>query len=247
MITDLNPPEDYKSVICAFILIFERQSVLAGLRPDTITEIITRAISFWSYQVSQEFCYQEALRNALEDKNLRLEKNVTSLITEANNEIHTLRERLSAVQKELELEKRKSHEISEQFAEKSRQYQKLKVYQPPSVVNLDLCQSMCDRIRGQNLHHSILQQQNHQQHNHQQHNHQQQIPLSSLDLERNNSAPRRNNNFIPGDMRRHAYDVSPMLRDKVFGNSRPVTVPAYNANRGGNFSLSALFTFTLGQ
>lgn len=42
MVTELNPKEDYKT------------SVLSGLSPETIMECAGRALSFWSYQVTQD-------------------------------------------------------------------------------------------------------------------------------------------------------------------------------------------------
>lgn len=40
--TRLSPPEDYKT------------SVLSGLDPATIVECASRALSFWTYQTTQE-------------------------------------------------------------------------------------------------------------------------------------------------------------------------------------------------
>lgn len=42
MVTNLNPSEDYKT------------SVLSGLSPESIMECAGRALSFWSYQMSQD-------------------------------------------------------------------------------------------------------------------------------------------------------------------------------------------------
>lgn len=42
MITNLNPSEDYKT------------SVLSGLSPEAIMECAGRALSFWSYQMTQD-------------------------------------------------------------------------------------------------------------------------------------------------------------------------------------------------
>lgn len=42
--TVLNPTEDYKT------------SVLSGLDPNTIMECAGRALSFWTYQTTQEMC-----------------------------------------------------------------------------------------------------------------------------------------------------------------------------------------------
>ncbi|KAK3827445.1 MAG: hypothetical protein J3Q66DRAFT_272378, partial [Benniella sp.] len=53
---ELNPSQEYRS------------SILSGLRPEIIMEICTRAISFWTYQTSQEARYQEMSHKSLEDK-----------------------------------------------------------------------------------------------------------------------------------------------------------------------------------
>lgn len=42
MVTDLNPSEDYKT------------SVLSGLNPEAVMECAGRALSFWSYQMTQD-------------------------------------------------------------------------------------------------------------------------------------------------------------------------------------------------
>ncbi|CAG8451074.1 6783_t:CDS:2 [Paraglomus brasilianum] len=52
---ELNPSEDYKL------------SVLSGLRPDIIMEIATRALSFWTYQTTQEACFQEMMYRDLQE------------------------------------------------------------------------------------------------------------------------------------------------------------------------------------
>ncbi|CAG8577515.1 10888_t:CDS:2, partial [Racocetra persica] len=103
---DLNPSEDYKS------------SVLSGLRPDIIMEICSRALSFWTYQTTQEACFQELMYKSLEDKYTQLEKQVQGLMRDAQSEVTTL-------QKDMELEKRKTHDLAEQLQEKGRQFSKL--------------------------------------------------------------------------------------------------------------------------
>ncbi|KAK5670763.1 hypothetical protein BDV3_005041 [Batrachochytrium dendrobatidis] len=113
VVSELNPTEDYKS------------SVISGLRPDLIIEIVGRAISFWMYQVSQEAAYQAMVRKDLDDQCSKLERQLQSLVREANQEIAALQESLSSTVKTNELEKRRHHELAEQFAEKTRQFQKL--------------------------------------------------------------------------------------------------------------------------
>ncbi|CAG8800439.1 28471_t:CDS:2, partial [Dentiscutata erythropus] len=95
-------------------------SVLSGLRPDIIVEICSRALSFWTYQTTQEACFQEMMYKSLEDKYTQLEKQVQSLMREAQSEVTTL-------QKDMELEKRKTHDLAEQLQEKGRQFSKLQL------------------------------------------------------------------------------------------------------------------------
>ncbi|KAK7704854.1 hypothetical protein SLS64_008202 [Diaporthe eres] len=59
MITNLNPSEDYKT------------SVLSGLSPEAIMECAGRALSFWSYQMTQDL-KNEDLTQAYKEKNRKL-------------------------------------------------------------------------------------------------------------------------------------------------------------------------------
>ncbi|KAI8049785.1 uncharacterized protein B0P05DRAFT_438399, partial [Gilbertella persicaria] len=56
ILTDMNPSEDYKS------------SVLAGLKPEVILDICSRAIAFYEYQTSQELLYKSMMQKNVEDK-----------------------------------------------------------------------------------------------------------------------------------------------------------------------------------
>ncbi|KAF9192194.1 cyclin B1 interacting protein 1, E3 ubiquitin protein ligase [Haplosporangium sp. Z 11] len=93
-------------------------SILSGLRPEVIMEICTRAISFWTYQTSQEAKYQEMTRKSLEDKLSLVEKQLQRMTRDVNIE-------LSALQKDVEQERRKSADLSEKLDEKTRQLSKL--------------------------------------------------------------------------------------------------------------------------
>ncbi|CAJ0826514.1 5759_t:CDS:2 [Entrophospora sp. SA101] len=106
--TDLNPNEDYKA------------SVLSGLRPDIIVEICSRSLSFWTYQTTQEAYFQKMLYKNLQEKCSQLEKQMQSVIRDAQEEI-------ASIQKDLELEKHKNHDFAEQLQEKTRQFSKLQI------------------------------------------------------------------------------------------------------------------------
>ncbi|KAF0473751.1 E3 ubiquitin-protein ligase CCNB1IP1 [Gigaspora margarita] len=125
MFADLNPSEEYKS------------SALSGLRPDIIMEICSRALSFWTYQTTQENCFQEMLYRDLEDKYADLEKQVQVLIRESESEVNVLKAKFQTLQKDMELEKRKTHDLNEQLQEKGRQLSKL--------------QSMYDKLKRRSL------------------------------------------------------------------------------------------------
>ncbi|KAJ3321771.1 hypothetical protein HDV06_003920 [Boothiomyces sp. JEL0866] len=76
-----------------------KSSVLSGLRPE-------------------EAAYQEIVQRGLNEKCNDYERKMQLLIREANQE-------LAGLLKEREMERRRHHELTEQFAEKSRQFQKL--------------------------------------------------------------------------------------------------------------------------
>ncbi|CAG8721233.1 14789_t:CDS:2, partial [Acaulospora colombiana] len=90
------------------------------LRPEIVMEICSRALSFWTYQTTQEACFQEMMYKSLEDKYTQLEKQVQGVVRDAQAEITTLT-------KDIELEKRKTHDLAEQLQEKGRQFSKLQV------------------------------------------------------------------------------------------------------------------------
>jgi len=113
--TDLNPNEDYKA------------SVLSGLRPDIIVEICSRSLSFWTYQTTQEAYFQKMLYKNLQEKCSQLEKQMQSVIRDAQEEITSLKSKIQAIQKDLELEKNRNHDFAEQLQEKTRQFSKLQI------------------------------------------------------------------------------------------------------------------------
>ena len=98
--TRLSPSEDYKT------------SVLSGLDPTTILECASRALSFWTYQTTQEMfdlssldwanadvesLYQEHLCKNLTDKYGHLSNAMDKIINEANSEISNLQTRISGM------------------------------------------------------------------------------------------------------------------------------------------------------
>ncbi|KAF9055051.1 hypothetical protein BDZ89DRAFT_938007 [Hymenopellis radicata] len=114
VVCSLHPTNDYKT------------SVLSGLAPSIILEICSRAISFWQYQIYQESSFQQAVVRNLNDKNAQSQKQLDSVVREANGEISLLNSKIAELERDLELERRKVRELQESSRDRDREYQKLK-------------------------------------------------------------------------------------------------------------------------
>lgn len=114
VVSSLHPSNDYKT------------SVLSGLNPATILEICSRAISFWQYQIHQEHSFQHAVVRSINDKNAQLQKQLENLVREADSEIGLLSNKLSDLERDLDLERRKNRDLQETSRERDKEYQKLK-------------------------------------------------------------------------------------------------------------------------
>ncbi|KAK2863062.1 hypothetical protein Q5P01_002595 [Channa striata] len=111
--TELSPSEEYKAM------------VLAGLRPDIVLDISTRALAFWSYQVHQERMYQEYSLSRAESQLKQMEKVLTQQNQSRELELTAMRGEINSLKKVMEEYKRKYSEVSERLMERNRQYQKL--------------------------------------------------------------------------------------------------------------------------
>ncbi|KIY73771.1 hypothetical protein CYLTODRAFT_416794 [Cylindrobasidium torrendii FP15055 ss-10] len=114
VVCSLHPSNDYKT------------SVLSGLTPTIILEICSRAMSFWQYQSYQESSFQQAVVRKLTDQNNQSQKQLDSVLREANNEIALLNSKVTELQKDLEMERRKVRDLQEGSRDRDREYQKLK-------------------------------------------------------------------------------------------------------------------------
>ncbi|XP_052808910.1 E3 ubiquitin-protein ligase CCNB1IP1-like [Mya arenaria] len=110
---NLQPSEQYKSMI------------LAGLKPDVINEICSRAIAFWMYQSHQEKTYQEYMGNKARERATQLEQYYEQLVSKTSTELNSLKTQIGACKKELDDTKKKYSEVTDKLMEKNRQHQKL--------------------------------------------------------------------------------------------------------------------------
>ncbi|KAM9120391.1 E3 ubiquitin-protein ligase CCNB1IP1 [Pangshura tecta] len=111
--TELSPSEEHKAM------------VLAGLRPETVLDISSRALAFWTYQVHQERLYQEYTYSKAEGHLKQMEKVYTQQLQSKDMELTSMKSEVSSLKKVLEEYKKKFSELSEKLMERNRQYQKL--------------------------------------------------------------------------------------------------------------------------
>ncbi|XP_052590272.1 E3 ubiquitin-protein ligase CCNB1IP1 [Peromyscus californicus insignis] len=111
--TELSPSEEYKAM------------VLAGLRPEIVLDISSRALAFWTYQVHQERLYQEYNFSKAESHLKQMEKIYTQQIQSKDVELTSMKGEVTSMKKVLEEYKKKFSDISEKLMERNRQYQKL--------------------------------------------------------------------------------------------------------------------------
>ncbi|XP_030636762.1 E3 ubiquitin-protein ligase CCNB1IP1 [Chanos chanos] len=123
--TELAPSEEYKAM------------VLAGLRPETVLDICSRALTFWTYQVHQERLFQEYSLSRAEGQVKQMEKLLTQQNQSREFELNAIRGEITSLKKVMEEYKRKYSEVSERLMERNRQYQKL--------------QSLYDSLRLRNM------------------------------------------------------------------------------------------------
>ncbi|KAG8455546.1 hypothetical protein GDO86_001662 [Hymenochirus boettgeri] len=111
--TELNPSEEYKAMM------------LAGLRPEIVLDICSRALAFWTYQVYQERLYQEYHYSKAEGHLKQVEKMYTHQMQSKDSELTAMKGEVTSLKKILEEYKRKYSDLSERLMERNRQYQKL--------------------------------------------------------------------------------------------------------------------------
>ncbi|KII95823.1 hypothetical protein PLICRDRAFT_129839 [Plicaturopsis crispa FD-325 SS-3] len=114
VVCSLRPSNDYKT------------SVLSGLSPSIILEICGRAIAFWQYQIHQENSFQQAVVRNLNDKSAQAQKQLDNVVREANGEIGLLGNKVSELERDLEVERRKVRDLQDASRERDKEYTRLK-------------------------------------------------------------------------------------------------------------------------
>ncbi|XP_025916584.1 E3 ubiquitin-protein ligase CCNB1IP1 [Apteryx rowi] len=111
--TELSPSEEYKAM------------VLAGLRPDVVLDISSRALAFWTYQVHQERLYQEYASSQAEGRLRQAERACARRLQDKEAEAAAVRAEVASLKRLLEEYQGKFTALSERLMERNRQYQKL--------------------------------------------------------------------------------------------------------------------------
>ncbi|KAG8167496.1 hypothetical protein KVR01_003185 [Diaporthe batatas] len=108
MITNLNPSEDYKT------------SVLSGLSPEAIMECAGRALSFWSYQMTQDLTWEAHRCKVLTSRYSELSTTLDNIIGDANAQLTALQNKVASMNIDHDNLRRKNEELVQAYKEKNR-------------------------------------------------------------------------------------------------------------------------------
>ncbi|POS76168.1 hypothetical protein DHEL01_v205438 [Diaporthe helianthi] len=108
MITNLNPSEDYKT------------SVLSGLSPEAIMECAGRALSFWSYQMTQDLTWEAHRCKVLTSRYAELSTSLDNIIGDANAQLTTLQNKVASMNIDHDSLRRKNEELAQAYKDKNR-------------------------------------------------------------------------------------------------------------------------------
>ncbi|KAI9500244.1 hypothetical protein BX070DRAFT_186001, partial [Coemansia spiralis] len=112
--TSLVVTEEYKSFI------------LAGLNPSDISDICSRALSFWSYQVSQEIAFQQAAAKAQHNKSQVTESRASAAMAELQERLRVADAKILSMQQSFSSEHQKRALVEDSLKDKSRQLRRIK-------------------------------------------------------------------------------------------------------------------------
>ncbi|OWZ79798.1 E3 ubiquitin-protein ligase CCNP1IP1 [Cryptococcus neoformans Bt85] len=110
VMTTLNPTNEYKA------------SILAGLPPSTILEVTARAISFWTYQLSQESACQALVLKNAQDRQVCTEKQLNN----AFEDLQIANKKIVSLENELDANRRKVQGIINESHRKDRELSRLR-------------------------------------------------------------------------------------------------------------------------
>ncbi|EGO27335.1 hypothetical protein SERLADRAFT_406467 [Serpula lacrymans var. lacrymans S7.9] len=162
--TSLTEPDDVVPVSFVWVKPFHNirnmqpsDVVLAIPNPSREASDLCSLSMYTDHLRSLPSSFQQALTRGMNDKNAQLQKQLENVIREANGEINLLSNKVAEMERDLELERRKVHELQEVSRERDKEYQKLKVYR--QHISILLTKAQHDKIKrkallgpsGQNL------------------------------------------------------------------------------------------------
>lgn len=108
MVTNLDPSEDYKT------------SVLSGLSPEAIMECAGRALSFWSYQMTQDLIWESHRCKVLTNRYNDLNSSLDNIINDANSQLTSLQNKVASMALDQDNLRRKYDELAQAYKDKNR-------------------------------------------------------------------------------------------------------------------------------
>lgn len=109
---------------------------LAGFSPEEIVECAQNGVSFWLYQVEQEFVIEKALKEKAVEEAFKAKHEAKSLAANYSIEMENKQQKIERLEQALERERQNSYELNVLLAEKNRQYQKLVVTSDRKKISL---------------------------------------------------------------------------------------------------------------
>jgi len=112
---NLKPTEQWKSI------------VLAGLRPEIVMEIASRAMTYWMYQSHQQLVRATWLITKIKESRDKMESNYEAVLNKLQAEVKSAKIDVRAKTEDLNATRKKLAELAEDNAAKTRQNQRLQI------------------------------------------------------------------------------------------------------------------------
>ncbi|XP_063239382.1 E3 ubiquitin-protein ligase CCNB1IP1-like isoform X2 [Bacillus rossius redtenbacheri] len=125
--------------------------VLAGMRIETIFEICNRAVSFWNYQISQQYMFHAMSAKRAKDAIAELETVHETAVGKLTSKLKMLTNRMKDMKEEEKSLQQRIADLNQQLSLKNQQVQKL---QNKNTALKQRCASgsMSDYVEDERLH-----------------------------------------------------------------------------------------------
>lgn len=104
---------------------FDKKPCLAGYSPEDIFEATRKAISFWMYQIEQEYIIQKTLKERIEEECFKAKAELKAARATYNMDIESKTQKIQRLSSALDKERQSNFELTNIISEKNKEHQKL--------------------------------------------------------------------------------------------------------------------------